>query len=174
MILSEKAEQDAEDLKDILQELGKGVKVKKYDVWTDSLFPFYTLTRRGEKLAIIFQTEACEGYVTGKFHDGGHIRIAHPDTLLHLYYSFNLFGHIVKSYFQTSLQCLIEKLHTLVQRVRGNSTDFLPAFSLRCSGQQKGLATLLKLRQARTEKEKKMKKNTAKQTNKNKTRKRNN
>ena len=154
IILSEKAEQDAEDLKDILQQVRKGVKVKHYEVWTDSLFPFYTLTRKGEKIAILFQTEACEGYVIGRLKEGGQIRLGHPDTLLHLYYSLHLFGHLVKTYFQTPLQCLIDKVHTLVDRVRGDPTDFLPAFSLRCSGQQKGLATLLKLRQARTEKEK--------------------
>ena len=170
IILSEKAEQDAEDLKDILQQIRKGVKVKHYEVWTDSLFPFYTLTRKGEKIAMIFQTEACEGYVIGKFREGGQIRLGHPDTLLHLYYSLHLFGHLAKTYFQTSLQCLIDKVHHLAETVRGNPSDFLPAFSLRCSGQQKGLATLLKLRQERTEKEKKGKKKntTANKTRKNK------
>ena len=158
ILLSETAEQDANDLKDILQHVRKGVKVKHYEVWSDSLFPFYTITRRGEKLAMIFQIEACEGYVIGRFKEGGQIRIGHPDTLLHLYYSLHLFGHLAKTYFQTSLQCLVEKLHSLMDTVRGHPTEFLPAFTLRCSGQQKGIATLLKLRQARTEKEKQAKK----------------
>lgn len=167
LILTEKAEQDANDIRDILLQTRKGVKVDSYEVYSDSLFPFSTITRKGERIAILFQEEACHGYVNLKFKEGGEIRIGHPDLLLHLYYSLSLFGRKEKTFFQTSLECLIGKLYGTLKKIRGSSTEFLPAFSLRCSGRQKGLATLLKLKAQRTAKEKKRiitnsKKNTTK------------
>jgi hypothetical protein len=84
-----------------------------------------------------------------------------------------IFGKKEKSYFQTSLDCLIRKLYTVSERARNHPTKFVPAFGLRCSGHQRGIATLLKLKAERTEKKKKegVSKNKGKNNSKRKTRK---
>jgi hypothetical protein len=151
IFLSKQAKIDAEDLKDMLS----SVKVGSYEVETDSLFPFSVISRGSVKIALILQEEACHGYVNIKLSSGGDLRLATPDTLLHLYYSFLIFGRQEKAFFQTSLECLIQKIHKVANKAREFPTEFLPAFGLRCSGHQKGIATLLKEKVARTEKEKK-------------------
>jgi hypothetical protein len=151
IFLTKDASNDATDLKDILG----GVKVDKYEVETDTLFPFTTVSRGTTKIAIILQEEACHGYLNIHLSSGSDMRLATPDTLLHLYYSFLIFGRKEKSFFQTSLECLIQKIHTVAKKAREFPTSFLPAFGLKCSGHQKGIATLLKAKAARTEKEKK-------------------
>lgn len=172
IFLTKEAKTDAEDLKDILSS-SKGtrgsVKVTSYEVEVDTLFPFTTVSRGGTKIALILQEEACHGYTPIKLDTGVDIRLATPDTLLHLYYSFLLFGRKEKSFFQTSLECLIQKIFSVAKKAREFPTDFLPAFGLKCSGHQKGMATLLKDKMVRTEKEKKAAK--AEKAAKNKTKK---
>jgi hypothetical protein len=83
------------------------------------------------------------------------VRTGTHDLLLNVYYGITLFGKIEKSFFQTPLQCLINKLHHIEKRARLHPTPYIPAFAIRCSGHQEGIATLLKHRAARTEKERK-------------------
>jgi hypothetical protein len=59
-----------------------------------------------------------------------------------------------KHFFQTSLDCLVRKLYHIGERHRAHPTRFIPSFGLRCSGHQRGIAELLKLKAARTEKKK--------------------
>jgi hypothetical protein len=87
------------------------------------------------------------------------MRVGTPDLYLHLYYSLMIFGKKEKSFFQNSLECLIEKLFEISDNARSGSVGIVPSFGLRCSGRQKGMATLLRERVERTEKEKKGAKN---------------
>jgi hypothetical protein len=50
---------------------------------------------------------------------------------------------------------LVKKLYRISEEHRINPTAFVPAFGLRCSGHQKGIATLMKARAQRTNKVKK-------------------
>jgi hypothetical protein len=167
IFLTKEAKQDADDLKDILTASKGGVRIESYEVEVDSLFPFTTISRGGTKIALILQEEACHGYTPIKLNSGSDLRLATPDTLLHLYYSFLLFGRKEKSFFQTSLECLIQKIHSVAKKAREFPSQFLPAFGLKCSGHQKGMATLLKEKQTRTEKEKKALKALKNKTKKN-------
>jgi hypothetical protein len=72
-----------------------------------------------------------------------------PDLYLQLYYSLMFFGKREKAFFENSFQCLINKIHAIVSKARDFPTEFLPAFGLRCSGHQMGIATLLRLKQQR-------------------------
>ena len=63
-----------------------------------------------------------------------------------------IFGKKEKWYFQNSLECLVKKLYKISEKARSYPTSFVPAFGLRCSGHQRGIATLLKLKAKRTEK----------------------
>jgi hypothetical protein len=155
IFFSESAQTDAEDLKSLLSErIGGGIRVQPVAAITDQLYNVVTLKRRSVPLALLIQQDACHGYTTLRV-DGQEMRLATPDLLLNLYYSFMLFGKKERAYFGTSLECLIEKIHSLLKVARNRPTDFLPAFGLRCSGRQKGLATLLKEKAERTDAEKK-------------------
>jgi hypothetical protein len=70
-----------------------------------------------------------------------------------------LFGKTEKVFFETSLQCLIGKLYSVLKGARVKAGRFTPAFGLKCSGRQKGIATLLREKAERTEKEKKVVRN---------------
>jgi hypothetical protein len=83
------------------------------------------------------------------------LRTASHDLMLQIYYNFYLFAKKEKPFFQMPLKCLIEKLHAIEQKARNNPTPYVPAFSIRCSGHQQGIATLLKERAKRTELERK-------------------
>jgi uncharacterized protein YdhG (YjbR/CyaY superfamily) len=152
IFFSPAAETDANDLKDMLH---GNVRVETKNALTDQLFHCTMLKRGNLPVALVFQEEACLGYTLFDVKGKGDIRIGTPDTLLHLYYTLTIFGTKEKAYFQTSLDCLIQKIHTLLKGVRNNPTKLLPAFSLRCSGHQKGMATLLKEKAERTKEEKK-------------------
>jgi hypothetical protein len=155
LFMSEKAMTDAEDLKEILGSMREreGVRIHKTEVASDSLFNYVTIKRGSKPIGLIFQIDACHSY-TSIMAEGDEIRIGHPDLLLHLYYGLMIFGKKEKEYFETSFDCLIKKLHSVLKTSRNKPSKFLPAFGLRCSGRQKGLATLLREKQERVKKEK--------------------
>lgn len=157
IMFSPKAETDAEDFKSML---GLSFEVKK--ALTDQLFDCVILKRDGTPTCIIFQEEACIGYTLLTIKGKGNLRVGTPDTFLHLYYSLVIFGTKEKVFFKTSLDCLIQKMIVIAEKARSNPTKLIPAFSLRCSGQQKGMATLLKEKAVRTKEEKKKLKGTKK------------
>jgi len=151
IFFSSQAEIDGDDLKSIL---GKGVKVQATTTMTDQLFNFVSIKRNGTPLAIIFQEDACHSYSILQV-DTSDMRIATPDLYLHLYYSLLIFGKKEKAFFETSMDCLIKKLYAVLKKARNHPTEFIPAFGLKCSGKQKGIATLLHEKAKRTEKAKK-------------------
>ncbi len=150
-LFSPQADTDANDIKDMLGDL----RIERKDALTDQLFNCVLLTREKAPVAIIFQEEACLGYTLLHVKGKGDLRLGTPDTLLHLYYSLLIFGTKEKSYFKTEIECCIQKIHSILATIRTEPTKFLPAFSLRCSGHQKGMATLLKEKAERTKDEKK-------------------
>ena len=85
------------------------------------------------------------------------IRTGSVDHLLQLYYSFMIFGkhNQEKSFFAMPVICLIQKLHAIEAKARNHPTAYVPAFSIKCSGHQQGIATRLKERARRTEAERK-------------------
>ena len=150
IFFSSESVRDAEDLKSIL---GKGVKVVSTQAVADQLYSFVTLKRQGNPIAIIFKDDTCHSYTILKVGDH-ELRLAIPDLYLHLYYGLMIFGKKEMAYFDTSLECIINKLHTLLKTSRNHPTEFLPAFGLKCSGKQKGVATLLNEKAKRTKLEK--------------------
>jgi hypothetical protein len=161
LFFSPKAANDAEDIKLMLVEEGGGaLLMKDVEALTDQLFNFVTIKRRGKPIALIFQEDACHAYTLLHIIEAGaQLRVATPDLYLHLYYSLLIFGKAEKSFFETSLECLIGKLYTVLKNVRGKPGRFTPAFGLKCSGRQKGIATLLREKAERTEKEKRVGRN---------------
>jgi hypothetical protein len=115
---------------------------------TDHLFSFSTIYRvKGKVLqpiALLFQQNACHGLVRMFQPTGSHIPMASPDTLLHLYLTLHLFGDEQKKFFKTSLECLIQKIYSVSVWNRNHPTSVVPSFNTECSGNQKGVATLIK------------------------------
>jgi hypothetical protein len=152
IFLSAAPEKEANDIKYILG----SVKVDYVKSPSEHLYNYARVTRRGKPVALLFEEDSCHSYTLLKIDGDAEIRVGTPDTLLHLYYGLLMFGdkRIANSYFQTALDCLVRKLYHISERHRANPTRFVPSFGLRCSGHQRGVAELLKLKAARTEKKK--------------------
>jgi hypothetical protein len=173
IFFSDRPKMDGEDIRDILQNLhSKGrahIQVEETVSPSDHIFNYVTVRKGSQKIALIFQEDSCHAYTILKVDGGAEMRVGTPDLLLHLYYTLAIFGKKEKGYFQNSLDCLVKKLYHVSQRSRSHPTAFVPAFGLRCSGHQRGIATLLKLKAERTQRQK-SKKNTKTKTNQRKTR----
>lgn len=150
---------DGEDIADILRNIHPrkkaSIKVEETISESDHVFNYVAVMRGKTKVALLFQEDSCHAYTVLKIDSGSEMRIGTPDLLLHLYYSLMIFGKKEKMFFQMSLNCLVRKLYAIAENARSNPTEFVPAFGLRCSGHQRGIATLLKLKAERTETEKK-------------------
>ena len=158
MFFSSTVEQDMEDMKSILSNNDSiDIEYNKFPV--DSIFNFATIKRSSKPIALIFEEDACHSYTTLHIREGREkMRLAMPDLYLHLYYSLMMYGRREKEYFDNSFECLIQKIHAIVNKARDFPTRFLPAFGIRCSGHQRGIATLLRARQQRIRHKKTQKK----------------
>jgi hypothetical protein len=157
IFLSDRPKLDGEDIRDILHNLHgmrKRIEVEEVVSPSDHIFNYVSVRRGKERIALIFQEDSCHSYTMLKVDGGAEMRVGTPDLLLHLYYTLAIFGKKEKGYFQNSLDCLVKKLYQISQNSRSHPTRFVPAFGLRCSGHQRGIATLLKLKAERTEKAK--------------------
>ncbi len=150
LFLSPQAKLDAEDIADMLE---GSVKIQQEPTISDELFSYVMISRKGVPLALIFQESACHAYTILQLDGDREMRIGTPDLFLHLYYAILLFGKKEKRFFENELQCLVEKLYSLSENGRNNPSALVPSFGLRCSGHQKGFATLLKERLERQERE---------------------
>lgn len=173
IFFSDRPSVDAEDIRDILQNnmTHKGRKsnitIEEVKAYADDLFNFVIVMRGKERVALIFEEDACHAYTILKLDGGAEMRVGTPDLLLHLYFNLYIFGRKEKGFFQTSLDCLVKKLYNISEHARSSPTAFVPAFGLRCSGKQQGMATLLKIRANRTAKAHGKKTNSAKANRKN-------
>jgi hypothetical protein len=158
MFFSSTVEQDMEDLKSILSD-NESVEIEYNKFPVDSIYNFATIKRNSKPIALIFEEDACHSYTTLHIREGREkMRLAMPDLYLHLYYSLMMYGRREKEYFDNSFECLIKKIHAIVSKARNFPTHFLPAFGIRCSGHQRGIATLLRARQQRIRHKKTQKK----------------
>jgi hypothetical protein len=158
MFFSSTVEQDMEDLKSILSD-NESVEIEYNKFPVDSIYNFATIKRNSKPIALIFEEDACHSYTTLHIREGREkMRLAMPDLYLHLYYSLMMYGRREKEYFDNSFECLIKKIHAIVSKARNFPTRFLPAFGIRCSGHQRGIATLLRARQQRIRHKKTQKK----------------
>jgi hypothetical protein len=153
ILLSPQAKLDGEDIADMLRITHHGHgKVTSEEVITlySTLFNFTMVKHMKRPIALIFQEDACHSYNTLDVAKGITLRTGSHDLMLQLYYSIFIFGKKEKDFFIMPIQCLIEKLHAIELKARNKPSAYVPAFSIRCSGHQQGIATLLKERAKRT------------------------
>lgn len=160
LLLSPQAKVDGEDIGDVLRILHNGhgkVTVEEVITQYSDLFNFTVVKHMKRPIALLIQEDACHSYNMLEVARGVGIRTGSVDLLLQLYYSFMIFGkhNQEKSFFAMPVICLIQKLHAIEARARNSPTAYVPAFSIKCSGHQQGIATLLKERARRTEAERK-------------------
>jgi len=158
ILLSPQAKMDGEDIGDMLRILHSGrgkVTVEEIITPYSTLFNFTVVKHMKRPIALLLQEDACHSYNMLEVARGISLRTASVDLMLQVYYSISIFGKKEKEFFQTSLTCLVEKLHEIEARARNSPSVYVPAFSIRCSGHQQGIATLLKERAKRTELERK-------------------
>jgi hypothetical protein len=164
ILMSPQASVDGEDIGDMLRGIhGRGkVTVENEKAVYSTLFDVTIVKHMRRPIALIFQEDACHSYTTLHISNGMSLRTGSHDTLLQLYYSIHIFGKKELPFFQMPVMCLINKLHAIEARARSRPTEYVPAFSIRCSGHQEGIATLLKERVKRTELERAGKEKTRK------------
>lgn len=153
ILMSPQAALDGEDIADMLKGVharGK-VTVENEVALYSTLFNFTIVKHMRRPIALIFQEDACHSYATLHISNGMTLRTGSHDTILQLYYSIHIFGKKELAFFETPVMCLINKLHAIEARARVRPSEYVPAFSIRCSGHQEGIATLLKERVKRTE-----------------------
>jgi len=143
---------DAENIKYIVQNSGKRgqIFIHEYKSPSDHIYSYVTVKQGNNLIAMIFEEDSCHAYTILKV-DNLELRVGTPDLMLHLYYTLSIFGK-KNSYFQTPIDCLIGKLFVVSEKARSHPSKFIPAFGLRCSGHQQGIATLLRLKAERYEK----------------------
>lgn len=152
MFLSATPMIDAENIKYIVQNSGKRgqIFIHEFKSPSDHVYNYVTVKQGNNLIAMIFEEDSCHAYTILKV-DNLELRVGTPDLMLHLYYTLSIFGKKT-SYFQTPIDCLIAKLFTVSEKARSHPSKFIPAFGLRCSGHQQGIATLLRLKAERYEK----------------------
>lgn len=103
---------------------------------------------------MIVKETACHSYNELPMKSGRTLLVGSIDTMLTLYYALNLFTDDEKI-LQFLLLCLCQKLVEMSEAIhRLSEAGPFPAFSIECSGYQKGYATLLKEKYARIKKTK--------------------
>jgi hypothetical protein len=157
ILFSTNAQVDAEDIRDRLPQ-NKSIRIVNLPALTDDLLSYVAMYRGNRPLALLVQEVACHAYTNLRLDTGEEMRIAMHDTMMQLYYALMLFGREEKKFFAMSLDCILKKLYHITKHARREPSKFVPAFGLRCSGRQQGIATLRKAKQLRTEEEKKKQK----------------
>jgi hypothetical protein len=154
IFMSPQASVDGDDIGDMIRGLQSGhgkVTVTSEKALYSSLFNFTVVKHMKRPIALIFQEDSCHSYSTLHLSNGVAMRTGSFDTILELYYSIHIFGKKELPFFAMPVACLINKLHSIEARARMRPSEYVPAFAVRCSGHQEGIATLLKKRVKRTE-----------------------
>lgn len=143
----------------------KNIKSKGLD-----LTPSITIIQRDEKpIIFIIDSNACSSYYnyvmkTEKGQEDMILRIASLDTLITLYFSLALFDN--KYINAGSMECLANELVELSIAVRNNPDNFpFPFISLKCSGHQPSLASLIREKVRRITRKRSAKSNKIKRIN---------
>lgn len=153
VFISPEAERDALRLKEIFA--NEEITIVELDAKGELVPQRFVVSYRKMPFVEILQEVACHSYVSFKLPREGELHVASLETLTTFYYALALFTKDEKV-LQFYMTCLCQKLveMTEVLHRRGN-IGRIPAFSIQCSGYQKGYATLLKEKFERIAREKK-------------------
>ena len=135
-----------------------GLERKSYPALGDILGRRIVLSYKGVPIIGMIEENACHSYNTLHLRTEGKLLIGSLDTLIMIYLWFSIFASKDEyEYLGYPILCLCQKLVEMdailrKRDIQGKSP--FPAFSLQCSGYQKGFATLLRDKARRIQKEK--------------------
>jgi hypothetical protein len=120
------------------------VTIKEYSSKGVDLIPSLTVLTQGKKcLVFIINQSACHSYFNIPIDDGKIMRIASMDTLITLYFGLGLFDS--RFYDMGSMECLANHLVKISIKAREQPDNFaFPFISIKCSGHQTSLPSLIR------------------------------
>jgi hypothetical protein len=134
------------------------ITIKTYSSKGVDLIPSMKVITQGNKaLVFIIDQTACHSYFNIPIDDGKILRIASMDTLITLYFGLGLFNS--NFYDMGSMECLANHLVKISSKARENPEKFVfPFISIKCSGHQTSLSSLIRAKVHRiTQKKKEIK-----------------
>lgn len=120
------------------------ITIKSYTSKGVDLIPSIKVVTQGNKsLVFIIDQTACHSYFNIPIQDGKIMRIASMDTLITLYFGLGLIDS--KFYDMGSMECLANHLVNISIKARQNPENFVfPFISIKCSGHQTSLSSLIR------------------------------
>jgi hypothetical protein len=120
------------------------ITIKTYSSKGVDLIPSMKVITQGNKaLIFIIDQTACHSYFNIPIDDGKIMRIASMDTLITLYFGLGLFDS--KFYDMGSMECLANHLVKISIKARQNPDNFVfPFVSIKCTGHQTTLPSLIR------------------------------
>lgn len=152
IFLSPNAEEDAKLIRSELKFLSGNseVTIRSIKSQGGDLIPNVKIITQGDKFVVfIIEESACHSYFNINIGESKVLRIASTDTLITLYFSLGL---IDPKYFGFgSMECLANELIHLSIKARNNPSKFpFPFISIKCSGKQISLPSLIRAKVKRT------------------------
>jgi hypothetical protein len=145
------------------------ITIKSFSSKGVDLIPSIKVLVQGNKsLVFIIEQTACNSYFNIPLNDSKVLRIASMDSLITIYFSLGLFDS--KYYDMGSMECLANHLVQINIKSRNNPEKFgFPFISIKCTGHQTSLPSLIRAKVQRiTQKKKELKQlleNKSKKTN---------
>ena len=120
------------------------ITIKSYSSHGVDLIPSMKVISQGNKsLVFIIDQTACHSYFNIPISDGKIMRIASMDTLITLYFGLGLFDS--KFFDMGSMECLANKLVQISIKARETPDTFVfPFISIKCTGHQTSLPSLIR------------------------------
>jgi hypothetical protein len=136
-----------DDIIDIKQILGDGVKITEIENIGDFIPRLVAFELEGKPVLLIVEETACHAYNTVMMRGHKVVKIASLDTIITLYLSLMLANRpLVRKMFPQSILCMAQTAMEISSYVRRTKRGQFPFISLECTGHQVGLPTLLKER----------------------------
>lgn len=146
MFFSPNLKKDSFDIKNILPQ--NSLKILYIEGKGDLIQNRVELYYDSQLVGVLVEENACHSYNTIKTDENRLLKIASLDTLINLHYSLYYFTN-----FKVSICSIASCIRTL-NSIRLSKVSQFPAFSITCSGYQKGYPTLLREKMLRIEREK--------------------
>lgn len=149
------------DSLEIRNRLGKENSTVEVVKGVQDMVPDRVIVRSGRRVVgVLIEEGACHSYNALDLHGTGKkLLIGSPDTLITVYLMLHIFtkDEVRLGY---SIQCLCQQLIDMSRELRKRAHSYFPAFSVQCTGYQKGFSTLLRDRAARILRERKKQRKT--------------
>lgn len=156
VFLSSEAERDGQRIKEIIDD--EHVSIQVHEEKGELVPKRVILSYRSTPFVEILNELACHSFNSLPLDNGKTLQVASLETMITFYYALMMFTDDDKV-LQFYMTCLCQKLVEMSEILhRKGGVKPIPAFSIQCTGYQKGYATLLKEKFERIAREKKKQK----------------